>query len=63
MRGTVADSTFTSGRVEIYINGVWGTVCDDLFDQLDANVTCKELGFVAASSYRTSVSGGYVCAC
>jgi hypothetical protein len=58
VRGIVADSTFSSGRVEIYIDGQWGTVCDDLFGQVDADVTCKQLGFVRATSYRTSASGG-----
>ena len=33
------------GRIEICMNGVWGTVCGDSFNFTEASVACRQLGF------------------
>ncbi|XP_061698839.1 lysyl oxidase homolog 3B isoform X2 [Syngnathoides biaculeatus] len=46
------------GRVELFHKGEWGTICDDDFSIANANVLCRQLGFVEAVGWTHSAKYG-----
>ena len=48
---------FSSGRLEILHEGVWGTVCYHRWIQINSNVACRQLGFSSGTLTREFPSG------
>ena len=46
------------GRVEVFYNGAWGTVCDDIWNLNNARVVCRQLGYSGAFSAPQSAHFG-----
>ena len=44
--------------MEVNYNGEWGTVCDDGWDDTDAGVVCRQLGFGSSGTANRSASFG-----
>jgi len=45
----VGGNSSQEGRLEVYHDGVWGSVCDHGFNDKEASVVCRSLGFTYAS--------------
>ena len=47
-----------SGRVEFRHNGVWSTTCEKGWDNSDATVTCRSLGYTGGLAHRFGEGSG-----
>ena len=54
----VGGSSYNEGVVEVYYNGRWGSVCYYGWDEHDANIVCKQLGFTSAESVNFGTRQG-----
>ena len=53
----VDGNRYNTGRLEIFHDGIWGTVCDDGWSQVNSIVACRELGF-STGSFTTEFPWG-----
>ena len=53
----VGGNGFSTGRLELYHNGIWGTVCDDGWSQTNSIVACRQLGFTMGTFTREFPGG------
>ena len=54
-----SSSSKVRGRLEVYFNGQWGTVCDIGWSSENTRVVCRQLGLpTARTNWTTSSAGG-----
>ena len=52
-------SRFLEGVLMAYKNNTWGTVCDDVFEEIDAQAACHTLGFNGLTEFQTHYDSGF----
>ena len=47
----IGGANYMEGHVEICFNNEWGTVCNQMWDVVDAGVVCRQLGLTLSGIY------------
>lgn len=50
-----SDVLQSAGRLEIYLNDEWGTVCDDGFAAAEAETACRQLGYTDYADFGSDL--------
>ena len=59
VHGSATSYSYTSGRLEIFLDGRWGTICNDAdFGLPETSVACQQLGWSGALTFGFSTSMG-----
>lgn len=53
----VGGSFPNEGRIEVYYNGEWGTICSNGWDNSDSSLVCAQLGYKSSTISREFVPG------
>ncbi len=48
------------GNIEVFHDGEWGGICDDEWDEGEARIACRELGFGRSIGPTHSSQFGYL---
>ena len=59
--GSCSSTSMSKGRLEVSFSdgSVWGTVCDDLFDDNAADTICREMGFSSGTMLDSVYDGDF----